>query len=236
MSSLRCTIIDDNRMSQSMLKNYIGETDFLTLQDTFASGTEATKGLMNHPPDLIFLDIEMPDMTGIDLIRNLPNLPMIILVTSHKEYALEAFEYDVLDYLVKPVNYARFLKAVRKAVEKTEKQKNNNTQTQPGSDEIFVKSDGALVRIRKQDIFFVEAMGDYVNIQTVKNKYTVYSKLSEIADKLGPTDFFQTHRSFIARLDRIMAIDDFVAVMDGYNVPVSRSNKKELLGKLNLLK
>ncbi|MCB0395563.1 MAG: response regulator transcription factor [Flavobacteriales bacterium] len=231
---LSCTVIDDNRMSQSMLKNFIEETDELSLQAIYDNGTEATIGLMKSPPDLIFLDIEMPDMTGMDLIKNLPDLPMVILVTSHKEYALEAFEYNVVDYLVKPVNYARFLKAVKKAQEQAGKE--IETTKAPDKDEIFVKADGALVRIRKADIFYVQALGDYISIHTANHKYTVYSTLAEISEKLGEENFFQTHRSYIARIDRIMAIDDFVAVMDGHNVPVSRSNKKALLSKLNLLK
>lgn len=238
---MNCLIVDDDELSRKTMEHFVEETSFLTLIKSCSSAIEAVNILSgDHNIQLIFLDIEMPIMNGMDLMKSFTNHPEIILMTSHQNYALEAFEYNVTDYLLKPVTYARFLKAVKKAAERS---KDTNTQNaipangsnnSNGTDDIYVKVDSSLIKLTTKDILWLEAMGDYVSINTAEKKYMVYSTMKHMEEKL-PESFMRIHRSYIVNLNKISNIDDHVITINKNVLSVSRNYKDALLHRLNLV-
>ena len=206
---LNCMVVDDDEMSRLLISKFVEQTDFLNLSHVLSDTIEASNILVdnnNNDVDLVFLDIEMPEMTGAELAKSLNNLYPIIFITSSKEHAIEAFEDNVLDYLVKPIEYPRFLKAAVKAKEQLEKEllfaeKENH---------LFVKSDSRHVRIPYEDLYFVEALADYVIFNTKKGKFIVHSTtMKGIEKKLPRSVFSRVHRSYIVNRDKINHMEDF---------------------------
>ncbi len=225
---MNCLIVDDDELSRKTMEHFVKETSFLTLVKSCSSAVEAVNILSGeHNIHLIFLDIEMPVMNGMDLIKSFTNHPKVILMTSHKNYAVEAFEYDVTDYLLKPVTYVRFLKAVKKAAEKSK-------ESLTGNEDIYVKVDSSLIKLTTKDILWLEAMGDYVSINTADKKYMVYSTMKHMEEKL-PESFMRIHRSYIVNLNKISNIDDHVITINKNVLSVSRNYKDALLHRLNLV-
>ncbi len=220
--------MDDDVVFQNTLKQYVEETDFLKLVGICNGAIEASNVLNKEKVDLLFLDVEMPHMSGLEMIKSILILPPVILITANHAYALEAFEYDVVDYLLKPVAYPRFLKAVKKA------QVKHQLRTKKKGD-IYVKSNSSLIKISNHEISYIEALGDYIIIHTPAKNYTVYTTLKSFIEKLSNEDFIRIHRSFVVRIDQISAIDDFVVVVGRENIPVSRSYKDHLMERLNLI-
>ncbi|MCC5945712.1 MAG: response regulator transcription factor, partial [Bernardetiaceae bacterium] len=169
---MNCLVVDDEEFSRNVVKHFVNKTNGLNLVAESENAADAFSILKAQDIDIVFLDVEMPEMSGIELMKALDDMPQIILVTSRPNYAVEAFEYSVTDYLVKPVNYARFLKAVGKA-EANLKAANVTIENQ--SDEVFVKADSKIVKLRLSDIFYIEALSDYVIINTEKRKYIIHS-------------------------------------------------------------
>jgi DNA-binding LytR/AlgR family response regulator len=228
---MRCIIVDDNEVARTAVKHCVEKTPFLTLVGCYTNPIEALEGLKKEPADLLLLDVEMPEMSGIDFIKTFQNIPQVILITSKTEYAAEAFDFNVTDYIVKPVQYPRFLKAVTKARDMYDSLTNNS----PQGDELFVKVDARLVRINLKDIRMIEALADYVHIYAGKERYTVLSTMKAIEDKLPKKEFCRVHRSYIVRLDKIKEIDDHTVVLTEGHVPVSRNMKDQLINALNKL-
>lgn len=233
MSVMNCIVVDDDLMSTEALKKCIEGTFSLNLVGEFGSAEEALEGLNDLRVDLIFLDVEMPGMSGIEFIRNLKDVPQIIITSAKSNYAAEAFDYNVTDYIVKPVDLDRFHQSVERA-----RVMNENFQVsarKPGNDVFFVKEDTRLVKINAKDISYIEAKADYVSINTTKKRHTILSTMKAIESKLDPGDFVRIHRSFIVRLDSINEIDNNVVSVGEKLLPVSRSYKVNLLEKLNML-
>lgn len=229
---MNCIVVDDDEFSLKATVHCVERTDFLTLSGVFTNPVEAIMFIReNKDIDLIFLDIEMPEMTGLDFIRTLTDIPQIILVTGNKEYAVEAFDYDITDFLLKPVDYARFLKAALKAKEI----KDGVKISQRNTEDLFIKRDSQLVRINSREIIWIEAMADYVTIHTTSAKYTILSTMKSIESRLPADDFARIHRSFIIRLDRIKVIDDTIVFVEDKSFPISRTHRENLFNKLNLL-
>ncbi len=229
---MNCLIVDDDELSRKTIEHFISETPFLTLEKSCSSAVEAVNVLTNpHTIQLIFLDIEMPIMNGLDLLKNFTDHPKIILMSSHQNYAIEAFEYDVIDYLLKPVTYSRYLKAVKKA---NEKAKENTVITTPANDDIFIKVDSSLIKLSLKDILWLEAMGDYVSVHTEEKKYMVYSTMKRMEEKL-PEVFMRVHRSYIVNINRINNIDDYCITINKTILAVSRNHKDALMQRLNLV-
>lgn len=231
---MNCIVVDDDDMSRHMVSRCVEQTDFLKLVKLCSNAIEASNVLRTEKVDLIFLDIEMPEMTGIEFIKNFKEKPQIILITSHEEYAVEAFEHDVTDYILKPVNYGRFLKAVTKAKDNFDSEENNNHSTSEDTN-IFVKVNSRLIKIRTDDIMWIESMSDYVNILTPNGKYTVHSTMKGIIEKLPTDDFVRVHRSYIVKKDKISVIEDNTLVIDKKLIPIGKSYKDELMKSLNLI-
>ena len=227
---MNCIIVDDEPFSRKILREFIDQTEILNLVAECSGPVEAINTLQQKEVDLMFLDIKMPGMTGMELINSLQTKPMIILITAHEEYAIEAFEKNVTDYIVKPINYARFSKGVQKAIDlyKTKFSSEN-------TDEFFVRSDGALVKINASEVLWIEALENYMTINTGGGKHVIHITMKALEDKLASEEFIRVHRSFIVRKDKIESIIDDRIVIGKKHIPVGRTYKKELNNKLNLL-
>ncbi len=229
---MKCIIVDDSPIARETLRSLIAQFDFLNLVQECENAVEAFNYLKKESVDLVFLDVEMPEMTGIDLIKNLDKHPMVILVTSRQDYAVEAFSLNVIDYLVKPVERTRFMTAVSKAKELFE---NSNSSVSKDIEYIFVRSNGVLLKIRISDIKYIQAMGDYVNIFTSEKRHSVHITLKDIEEKLPSDKFYRLHRSYLIALDHIDNIEESSAYTGKHPVPISEQFKKGLLKKLNLI-
>lgn len=238
---MTCIIIDDEEISRVILDQLCSEIEGLDLIEAFDSAIEAIKFLNKNDIDLIFLDIHMPGFSGFDFIQTLKNPPKIVLTTSDKEFALEAFEYEsVIDYLVKPISRDRLFKAVQKAnsfqstkaVGGTSESSEHSTTS---SKTLYINIDRTLIKIETDTINLIEADGDYINIKTQEKDYRVHSTLRKITEKLPDDPFFQVHRSYIINLSRIIDIQDNTILIAKSVVPISRTKRPELMRRLNLL-
>lgn len=227
---LRVVILDDDKVSRQIIKSYINFTDYLEFVKEFSNPEIALKEMSEIDCDLIFLDIEMPEMTGIDFIQAAKNIPQVIIISSNPEYAAESYNYDVTDYLVKPIEYNRFIKAVERA-----KAISESISLKSPEDErhIFVKSGSELIKLNFSSINYVEAFADYVQIYTDDKRYTVLSTMKSIQAKLGEEEFLRVHRSYIVALNKIETMNMDGATVAGKLIRVSRNYKKVLKERLN---
>ncbi|HEU4716954.1 MAG TPA: LytTR family DNA-binding domain-containing protein [Bacteroidia bacterium] len=231
-ASLNCLVVDDDDMVRIDIGQKISDTPFLHLAGSCASALEAAAVMQKEKIDLVFLDILMPEMTGLQFMESMGEKSIqVIFITSEKDYAAQAFDLDVTDFLVKPVSMERFLKAVMRA--------SSNVKTTGGdavrNNHLFVKSNGMLVRILTSDILYAEAMADYVNIHTADARHTVHSTMKSLQDSLPEENFFRVHNSFIINLDRITRIEDNLVIIDKKPIPVSRSRIRPLMQRLNTI-
>ena len=235
---MNCIVIDDDATARLIIKKLCADFKEVAVLEEFGSAIEAIKYLNSNEVDLIFLDIHMPTFSGFDFIQTLKSPPKIILTTSDKNFALQAFEYDcVVDYLVKPIAKTRFNKSLRKlaSLEKSVSSKSVTNSSKEGSDFIYVSVERRLVKINIPSICFVEAKGDYISIRTDSKSYIVHSTLKKIEDKLPSSLFLRIHRSFIINISEIVDIEDNSVLIQKSVIPISRSNKSELMRRLNLL-
>ena len=239
---MKCLVIDDEATARMIISQLIDTHKELNLVGDFSNALQAIKYLNQNQVDLIFLDIHMPDFTGFDFIQTLKNPPNVILTTSDRSFAIEAFEYDcIVDYMVKPITPERFKKAVQKAEnakptgtsipEKTEV----NSDVNKTENDLYVNIDRRLIKIDIPSIYLVEAKGDYIQIKTFEKNYTVHSTLKKIENKLPEDLFLKVHRSYVINTKHIIDIEDNSVLIEKDVVPVSRSNRPELMKRLNLL-
>jgi DNA-binding LytR/AlgR family response regulator len=205
----------------------------LDLVGSCGNALEAAELLLTKNVDLIFLDVLMPGMTGLDFVKTLAaSKPEIVMITSNKDFAVEAFEYDVTDFLVKPVSYERFLKAVSKAKKNFDKK---GVSVNTIDDHIFIKVASRFVKLQLKNILFIEALADYVTIHTSTEKFTIHSTMKGIENALPAFDFLRVHNSFIVRLDKIASIKDNTVFINKSTIPVSRNKIKALIQRLKLI-
>ncbi len=228
---MNCVIVDDDPLSVRLLEGLIAQTDGLTLQRSFANAVDAVQFLRETEVDILFLDVEMPEMTGLELLGALENKPSVVLVSSKAEYAVDAFQFDVDDYLLKPPTYARFLKAVKKVEDKI----SQDQAVQFKGDYVFVKSDTALVKVDIRQLQWVEALADYVALVTKEKKYVCHSTMKSIEAKLPVDQFVRVHRSYIVRIDQIDAIEDKTVSVGKKIIPVGGTYRESLMNRLNLI-
>ncbi len=236
---MKCIIIDDEAMARAIIAQRLSIYPELKIEEEFSNAMQAIKYLNQNSVDVIFLDIHMPDFTGFDFIQTIKNPPKVILVTSDKNFAIEAFEYEcIVDYLVKPISEERFEKAIYKLKTAKIHSKTAISRDETPTDtvnEFYVNIDRRLIKIEFQTVNVVEAKGDYILIKTDTKNYTVHSTLKKIEDKL-PTDLFlKVHRSFIINTKKIIDIEDNSVLIAKDVIPVSRANRPELMKRLNLL-
>ena len=234
---MKCIVIDDDSTARLIVNQLCTTSDQVSVIEEFSSAIDAIKYLNSNDVDLIFLDIHMPSFSGFDFIQTLKSPPKIILTTSDKNFALQAFEYEcVVDYLVKPITKERFNKSLNKLTA-FEQAKTSKEIDEPIKEStfIYVSVDRRLVKINIPEIYFVEAKGDYISIKTQNKNYVVHSTLKKIEDKLPSALFLRIHRSFIINVSQIIDIEDNSVLSQKSVIPISRSNKSELMKRLNLL-
>lgn len=242
-SPLRCLVVDDDPLSVKIVLNCIANTPFLEAVGSCLSAVEAAEMLrtQTQPIDVLFLDVEMPMMSGIDLLRMQIELPQVVLITSSDNYAVQAFEFAVADYLLKPLSYPRFLQAAQKVLElisaerAAEHDAAQLTLAATEPDFTFVKVDTKLVRVDFKDVQYVEALGDYVHIVTSHSKLIVYSTMRAIEEKFPPTQFVRVHRSFIVNISCIQALEDNSLLIKDKYIPVGQTYLRTVLQRLNRL-
>lgn len=231
MNTYTCIAVDDSEIQLVLIKNYIKKTEYLQLQETFNNPVEAYHYLSKNAVDILLLDIDMPNLSGLDLLKMLQNPPRTILITSKSEFALEAFELDVVDYIVKPPEYPRFLKAINKAIQQIDKK----GDTKEKKSEIFIKTNGKLIRLDVENIVYFEAMSDYVLVHTEdKRSYIVYSTLKQFEDKMNAYgNFYRIHRSYLINLHKITSIENGQVLIAEKHLPIGNTYKEEFLNKIN---
>ena len=234
---LRCLVVDDDPLSVQVVLNCINNTPFLVSAGSHTSPTEAAETLRTQPVDVLFLDVEMPLMSGLDLLRTLQHPPLVVLITGSKDYAVQAFEHAVVDYLVKPVSYARFLQAAQKVLDAATAAPAPTADgpIQPTDDPnfTFVKIDNKLVRVAYDEVRYVEALGDYVHIVTGTSKLIVYSTMKAVEEKFPASRFVRVHRSFIVNVNRIQALEDNSLIVETKHIPVGHTYLREVMLRLN---
>ena len=225
---IKCIITDDEPLAREGLANYVKDIDFLTLAG-LAEDPLKTLAIMEHTPvDLLFLDIQMPKLTGLDFLKSFDHPPLVIITTAYPSFALEGYQLDVLDYLVKPITFQRFLKACIKAKKQWELlNQPNNSSTTPNKiiqkEHFFIKCDGKMERIRFDELLYVESMQNYVMLQTERGKFTTLLTLKNTLAELPATSFMQVHKSFLVNLEKVQTFGDgHIRILDKL-IPISRS-------------
>ena len=235
-----CIIVEDIKIAADFLRKFCEKSDLIEVKGHFLNVADALEFLDEQKVDLIFLDVEMPGANGFDLLDRITYSPMIILTTSKTEYAFDAFQYHVNDYLKKPFTYKRFLEAIQKlqqpGPDTAPAQPAPAAAAQPADTEfLFIKSEDKLIKLRKDDILFLESMRDYVKFVTPGKSYITYSTLKNMEEKLtGPT-FLKVHRSYIVNITKIDDIRGNTIYLLGNQVPIGKGHKEDLATRLNIL-
>ncbi len=236
---MNCIIIDDDKFSTKIIEEFVNKTEGLNFVGSYSNAVSAINALTLNEGEstihLIFLDIEMPEMSGIDFLKSLNTLPQVIIYSSQEKYALEMYEYDVTDYLLKPVLYPRFIKAVNRARERFDKKDSLSKK----STEIFIKNNSSLVRVKYDDILWIEALENYVVVNTFKDKFTIHFTMKSISDKMPMDKFVRIHRSFIVNMSKIKVIEDNSVIINSETgpklIPIGKSYKEKLMDDINLM-
>ena len=233
---LNCVTIDDEPLARECIANYVREIDFLQLVGTGNNPVELTRLLHEQQVDLVFLDIQMPVMNGIEFLKMTQRPPMVIITTAFPNYALEGFQLDVMDYLVKPITFNRFFKAVSKAkdyyhlLEKSTQQTTVKEQT--AKDYFFIKCDYKYERIYFDEILFAEAMQNYVTIYTAKRKYITLLSMKNVEENLDKDAFIRIHKSFVVAASKIEAIENNEIIIQHHRIPISRNYRDQVINKV----
>lgn len=225
---LNCLIVDDEPMARKGLEEYVSDISFLEHAGSCENALRATEFLQQHPVDLILLDINMPNLNGIEFLKSLANPPLVIFTTAHPDFALEGYSLDVLDYLVKPVLFDRFRKAVQKAYE----YQLLRASSLPAPDFFFIKCDHVFEKVHFNDVLYIEAMQNYCILHTPARKLIAYITLTGLEDKLPLAKFMKVHKSFIVSLDKITALDGNDLFIGKAQIPVSRNLKDEVMQRV----
>ncbi|WP_034228244.1 LytR/AlgR family response regulator transcription factor [Aquimarina pacifica] len=227
---IKCVIIDDEPLARECINNYITEIDFLEKVGEGTNPIDLTNILSREKVDLVFLDIQMPVINGIDFLKITPDLPMVILTTAYPSYAIDGFELDVLDYLVKPITLKRFIKAVNKANDffTLQSLSNNSNADVIKEDYFFIKCNQKFEKIYFDDILFIQALQNYVTIYTSDKKYISLLPLKNVERKLKGKKFMKIHKSYIVSLPKIDAIENHQVMISSQAIPISRNYRKEI--------
>jgi len=233
---MNCIIVDDDKMSCKLLEGYVKKSSALNLLGSFSESITARNILTERNDiDLIILDIEMPELNGFDFIGSLDNPPNIIIVTSGEDYALKAFDFNVVDYLLKPISYGRFCKAIDKTVRYYSRRETSGT----GDEEIFIKKGSSLVKLKLKDIIYIEALENYVTLTTRDDKFTIHFTMKAIENQLPAGVFIRVHRSYIINKSMIQSIKenslDLTVGNTVKSIPVGKSFRDDLLKDINVM-
>ena len=229
---INCIIIDDEAIARKGIEKYVKEIEFLDLKGICKNAMEANTLINKEKIDLLFLDIEMPMISGLDFLKSLRDAPKVIFTTAYSEYAIDSFQFEVVDYLVKPISFERFVQAANKAYRMLAKQIPTTTSptTEEHEDEfIFVKTDKQLVKIMLKDILFVQALQNYIQIFTKNHTHLTLVPLKKVFDMLPEKDYLQVHKSFIISKSKVEAIVGNQILIGEHKIPISRSLREEVL-------
>lgn len=236
---IRAIIVDDEPLAIEVLETYVNKLPELILVAKCENAIEANDVLKKHEVDLMFLDIQMPQLSGIDFLKSLAKPPFVVFTTAYPDYAVEGFELNAVDYLLKPISFDRFLKAVNKVSDKMSIKKSDNTPLVNDYHEefIFVKADKKLVKVNFNDVLYIEGLKDYVIIKQNSGRLITLQTMKSLEDKMPTSQFRRIHRSYIVNVDKIQAIvGNMVEIMDGNKVkqiPIGNNYKDDLLALVN---
>jgi DNA-binding LytR/AlgR family response regulator len=232
MQVISCIIIDDEPLARKGLKEYIADVDFLKLQGEYDEPLKAMEQINDGNVQLVFLDIQMPKITGLDFFKSLKQPPPVVFTTAYPQYAIEGFDLNAIDYLVKPVSFERFLKAALRVKEFYEVRQKNTSATEAKEDYFFIKSDSKLVKIFHDEILFIEALQNYVAIHTTTRKHITYLTFKSIEEYLPEHRFIKTHKSYIISAAKIDNIEGNDISIGSHHVPISRASRDEVMERL----
>lgn len=239
MTTYKCLIVDDERLARELIENHIQQIPYLEIVASCANAIEAMQILNEQTIDLLFLDIQMPNLSGLDFLRMLKNQPATILTTAYSEYALEGFELEVIDYLVKPIEFERFFKAVNKAIKWIQKTPaipsyppSNTIPANTSETYFFVKSDAKMIRIEFANILYIEALQKYSRIYTQNDKIITLSSLSKLLESLPKRPFIRVHRSFIVNIDQIDHVEGNMIKIQTHTIPISKGQRDAFVERI----
>ncbi|MFK7799165.1 MAG: LytR/AlgR family response regulator transcription factor [Aureispira sp.] len=226
-------LVDDEPLAQEIVETHISKFPNLKLLAKCNNAVEALQALKEHEVDLMFLDIQMPQISGIDFLKTLPSPPKVILTTAFSEYALDGYDLNVVDYLLKPISFDRFAKAVNKAVSQDTPQQEPSPSSKENADYIFVKADKKLIKIHFNDIFYIEGLKDYVILHTPTGRVVTLQTMKSLEIKLPQDLFMRIHRSYIVNLSNITVIEGNTVQINKKIIPIGKNYKEKLLDMVN---
>lgn len=233
---MRCIIVDDEHLARKLIRAYLGKVATVEIVGEAKNGMEAIQLLQTHEIELMFLDIQMPDLTGIELIRTLAKPPQVIFTTAYPHFAVTGFELNAVDYLVKPFSFERFVQAINKAqAQQAEQAIGKPDLGQSKSDHFFVKSDYKLVKIKYEDVHYIEGMREYVAIHTPAKRFLVYQSMKRLSEILADRNFLRVHKSFIISLDHVTSVYGNVVSIGEKELPIGKRYREAFLKHLDLL-
>jgi len=227
MKKISCAVIDDEPIARAILEDFSKQDERLQLQGSYKNGREAMQGILAQPVELVFLDINMPGLTGFQFLKSMTNPPAVIFTTAYREHAMEGFDANAIDYLLKPISIERFLLAVNKACKflRPTAETSETVSTKDDDNFFFVKADGGLVKIFTQSILFIEALKEYVRIVTKERPVITYHTLTGLEEKLPAGQFYRIHRSFIVNIKAVTGIEAFTVKVGEHELPISRNER-----------
>ncbi len=227
IKKINCLVVDDEPLARDNIIEYINELPDLQLVDSCSNAIQAIEVLKSQSIDLIFLDINMPKLSGIEMLKTLSNPPLVIFTTAYPEYAVEGFELEAVDYLLKPIRFERFVKAVNKVIAQL-----SNGNNLIGNDYILLKSDKKTFKVEYQHIYYFQAYGDYVKVVTNEGNITIHRTMKSIEDEIPSDQFIRVHKSYIASLKHIKSIEGNMIHVNEETIPIGASYKEKLLASL----
>jgi DNA-binding LytR/AlgR family response regulator len=226
---MKCIIVDDEPLAIEIMESYVSKVDQLKLEGTFRNAVSAFTFLQQHPVDLIFLDIQMPRLSGIDFLKTLKNPPKVIFTTAFRDYALDGFELEVADYLLKPIPFDRFLKAVAKVLHAPVSPAVTPVKSDTTDNYVYFKVDKKMIKTRMADILYIESIKDYVKVRTAEKEVVTQQKISYLEESLPKEQFIRIHRSFIVNREKIDAYSATDVEIGKFNVPIGRNYKNDVM-------
>jgi DNA-binding LytR/AlgR family response regulator len=227
--SIKCIIVDDEPLAIEILESYVARVEQLQVLSTFRNAVSAFTFLQQHSVDLIFLDIQMPKLSGIDFLKTLKNPPKVIFTTAFRDYALQGFELEIVDYLLKPIPFDRFLKAVAKVLHQPAPASNGSKPDVVTDNYVYFKVDKKMIKTKMADVLYIESIKDYVKVKTGEREIVTQQKISYLEESLPREQFLRIHRSFIVNLEKIDAYSATDVEIGKHSIPIGRNYKNDVM-------
>ncbi len=227
MKQVRCLIVDDEPLAIDIIENYLARVDD-TVVTRCENAVEALKLLRENIFDIIFLDIEMPLLTGLEFLKSVKDPPAIIITTAYRDYAVESFEFEVVDFLLKPISFARFMKGFERALKATR----NVGDAPPSEQSLFIRSDRSHIKVNAGEILYIESMKDYVKVKTIDREYVTYQSLTAISEALPEDKFLRIHRSYTIAIHKVSRIKGGFVEIGGESIPISRELRAAVIKRI----